>query len=104
MDKRTINKITKYLRTELVANGINVNGIALFGSQLKGTANRESDLDLIIISESFKKKDIFERSHLTMKAYMNTFNKFKIPMDVLKMTPKEYEKAVNNKRYETKLI
>jgi predicted nucleotidyltransferase len=104
MDKRTINKITNYFRNELISTGIKVDGIALFGSQLKGTANKDSDLDLIIISESFKKKDIFERSHLTMKAYMNTFNKFKIPMDVLKMTPKEYEKAVNNMRYETKLI
>jgi predicted nucleotidyltransferase len=104
MDKRTINKITNYFRNELTSNGVNVNGIALFGSQLKGTANAESDLDLIIISDSFKKKDIFERSHLIMKAYMNTFNKFKIPMDILQMTPKEYEKAVNNMRYETKLI
>ncbi|MEI6817502.1 MAG: nucleotidyltransferase domain-containing protein [Bacteroidota bacterium] len=104
MDKRTINKAINFLKEELISNGVNVNGIALFGSQMSGNATEESDLDLIIISDTFKRKDIFERCKLTMNAEWNTIKKFKIPMDILTMTPKEYETAINNKRYEATII
>jgi predicted nucleotidyltransferase len=104
MDKRTINKIIKYLKNELTSNGVSVNGIALFGSQMNGNTHEDSDIDIIIISDTFKRKNIIERGKFTMKAEVNTIKKFMIPMDVLKMTPKEYEQALEYKRFETKLI
>ena len=78
-------------------------GIALFGSQLKGDFDAESDLDLIIVSDVFERKNIFERSSYTMNAEIKTIKKFQIPIDVLKMTSKEYETAIANKRFQAKL-
>jgi len=64
----------------------------------------ESDLDLIIISEAFMDKDIFERSKLTMYPEISTFKKFKVPMDILNMSPEEYSKMNNRMMFQTKII
>ena len=103
MDKGTINRVIKFLRNELQTNGLNVKGIALFGSQLKRDFNEDSDLDLIIISDVFERKNIFERSSFTMNAEIKTIKKFQIPIDILKMTSKEYENAIVNKRFQAQL-
>ena len=59
MVKNKIRKITKYLSSRLEANGVDVFDIILFGSQARGDAKKDSDIDLIIISKSFKGKNIF---------------------------------------------
>ena len=59
---------------------------------------------MIIISDDFKDKDIFERGNLTMRAELDTLNKFLIPLDILKMTNSEYKKGLENKRYVAQLI
>jgi predicted nucleotidyltransferase len=38
--------LVSFLKEEFRKQGLKLNGIALFGSQLKGTANKESDIDL----------------------------------------------------------
>jgi len=104
MDKRTIKEVVNFLGKELNKREIILSGIAIFGSQLKGNADKDSDLDLIIISTDFERKNIFERSELTMDAEIKTLKKFMLPMDVLKMTPGEYDDALKEKRYETQLV
>ena len=104
MDKRAVNKIIEYLKSELRAQGLTISGIALFGSQLNSSSGKDSDLDLIIISDEFKNKNIFKRADITMTAEINTLRKFMVPMDVLKMTTHEYNTAVKNKRYLTRLV
>ena len=39
-----------------------------------------------------------------MDAEIKTLRKFHVPLDVLKMTSKEYQKAISNKRNFTELV
>ena len=104
MDKRTIKTVIKFLRIELESKGVSLKGIAMFGSQMRGTATPESDLDLILISDAFKNKDIFERSDITMDAEIKTLRKFHIPMDIIKLTNDEYQQGIKNMRYNAQLV
>jgi predicted nucleotidyltransferase len=100
MDKKTINDVTVYLKKSLIASGIPVAGIALFGSALTGSRHKESDIDMIIISSSFKDKDVFDRAGMTVKQEIETQRKFNIPLDVLNMSPEEYAQTM----YKSKII
>ena len=104
MDKNAIKLIIDFLKAELELKGIKLSGVALFGSQMKGSANPDSDIDLILISNSYRNKNVIERSDLTMDAEIKTIRKFKIPLDILKMTSVEYQQGINNKRYNAQLI
>lgn len=104
MDKRAINNIIMFLKQELARSGVKVSGIALFGSQLNTARGEKNDIDLIIISDEFKNKNIFKRGDITMEAELKTLRKFMIPMDVLKMTREEFNIAIKNKRYNAQLV
>ncbi len=61
------------------------------GSHLSGTAGEGSDIDIVIVSEDFRKKNIFKRVDLIKDAEIQTIKKFLVPLDVIAMTPEEYE-------------
>jgi predicted nucleotidyltransferase len=104
MDKTTINEIIAFLKQSLSENGVHVHSIALFGSALHGNMSEDSDIDLIVISSDFNKLDLFDRARLTMKAETETLKKFKIPMDVINLSPKEYEISNYRLFYKTKIV
>ena len=90
MDKAAIKEVIDFLKSKLIENGLNVNFIAIFGSALRGEMRKDSDLDLIIVSDDFTGKNIFETAKMTMKTETATRRKFGIPMDILNMSPEEY--------------
>lgn len=104
MDKTTIIDIINFLKTELQNKGLKLSGIALFGSQLTQTSNFDSDIDLIIVSDNFLNKNIFERSEITMDSEIKALKKFRLPMDILKMTDKEFNQSIQNKRFFAQLV
>lgn len=104
MDKATINEIIQYLREQLVKNGLSVDSIALFGSALTNEMHMDSDIDLIIISSDFRNKDLFERCQMTMKPEIDTLKKFKVPMDVINLSPDEYNESTVKMRYRSKIV
>jgi predicted nucleotidyltransferase len=104
MDQETIKEVIVFLKQCLLKNGIQVDAIALFGSALHGAMNKESDIDLIIISSGFSNLDIFERARLTMKSETETLRKFKIPMDILNLSPEEYEHSNARLFYQSKIV
>jgi len=104
MDKAAVNNIVSFLKESVTANGINVDGIALFGSALTGNMREDSDLDVIVISKSFEGKDIFERAKMTAKPEIEAIRKFKIPLDVLTMSPKEYENSQQARFYKSQIV
>ena len=93
MDKTTIDEVIYHLKQSLLNNGIHVDSIALFGSALNGNMDKDSDIDLIIISSDFENLDSFERAKLTMNPEIDTLKKFKISMDIINLTPTEYMKS-----------
>lgn len=94
MDKTTIAAIITFLKTDLQEKGVKLRGIALFGSQLAGTSNNESDIDLIIVSDNFQNKNLFERADITMESEIKALKKFQTPLDILKMTDEEFNQGL----------
>jgi len=90
VDKKAINEVIYFFKESLIKYGIHVDSIALFGSALNGNMDNDSDIDLIIISKDFINLDLFDRAKLTMKPETETLRKFKIPMDVINLSPDEY--------------
>lgn len=91
MARSTIIKAVKFLERCLRENGLNISKIILFGSQAKRKATKESDIDILIVSEDFRNKDIFERAKLTKDAEIKTIKKFIVPIDILTLTLEEFE-------------
>ena len=104
MDKTAIDEVILFLKGSLIKYGIHVDSIALFGSALKGNMDNDSDLDLIIISSDFKNLDLFERARLTMQPETETIKKFQIPMDIINLSPEEYEKSNFKIFNQTKIV
>ena len=61
--------------------------VILFGSRVQGTAHDESDLDVIVVSESFKDVPQHERFPLVRKRIRTGYS-----IDYLCYTPEEFER------------
>ena len=103
LDKDTVMKVIKDLHTALQEYGIKDNHIALFGSFLEGNTHEDSDMDIIIISQFFEDKNLFERIDMTAKAQVDVQRRYVVPMDILLKTPKEYEYS-KKAYYNSKII
>jgi predicted nucleotidyltransferase len=90
MYKNNIEKAIKFLEQCLKENGLNISKIILFGSQATETTDN-SDVDILIISDDFKNKDIFERARLTKDAEVKTIRKFMVSLDIVTLTSEEFE-------------
>ena len=104
MDKATVDEVIDFLKQSLIKYGVHVDSIALFGSALNGNMDKDSDLDLIIISSDFRNLDMFERAMMTMKPETDTLRKYKIPMDVINLSPEEYNESNLKMFYQTKIV
>jgi len=91
LDKKTVYEIIKYMHESLRKYGIKDNHIALFGSFHRDNSHENSDIDMIIISDSFEGKNLFERINMTLKAESDVRSRYIAPMDILLKTPQEYD-------------
>lgn len=92
MAKNRIVEIVNFFK-ESLEKKIHVTWIILFGSQNTEVAREYSDIDLIVVSEDFDGKNIFERAELTKDAERETIRKFLVPLDVMDLTPSELERG-----------
>ncbi len=91
MDKGAVLEAIRFMEQCLEVKGLNISKLILFGSHAKGEAASESDIDIAIISKDFRNKDIFERAQMTKDAEILTIRKFLVPLDVITLTPEEFE-------------
>ncbi len=91
MDKKTVSEVIEFLKKCLEQQGVTVSKIVLFGSHATGGAGEESDLDIAVISNDFSGKGIFQRAKMTKEPEVKTIRKFMIPLDIVTLTPEEYE-------------
>jgi len=91
LDKTTVLNVIKDMHKALENNGIKDNHIALFGSFHHGNTHNNSDIDMIVISNMFDGKNLFERINMTLQAESDIRKCYTVPMDILLKTPKEYE-------------
>jgi predicted nucleotidyltransferase len=81
----------RYFEERLKENNVRISQIILFGSQARGKASAESDVDIVLISRDFEKKGIYKRLALIKEAEIATIRKFMIPLDIIMMTPDEFK-------------
>jgi len=91
MAKNSVREVIKYLEQSLEENGVIPLKIILFGSHSRGEAAEHSDIDVVVLSEAFRGKGIFERAELTKRAEIQTIRQFLVPLDVVALTPEEFE-------------
>jgi len=91
MAQKRAKEVVKYFFNCLKKKDLKVYRIIVFGSQMKGTATVESDIDIVVVSEDFKRKNIFKRADMTKDAEIRTIRRFMVPLDIITMTPEEYE-------------
>jgi uncharacterized protein len=83
------NKISELVSK--IANGYNPDKIILFGSYATGTANEDSDVDLLIIKDSNLTRP--ERTFQVRKMLYGMM----IPLDILVYTPHEIQESQKSK-------
>ena len=91
MDKGKIQRILKRLKQAFESRDIQIDRLIVFGSQTTGRFHADSDLDIIIISDAFAGKDIFERAQITGQVHWDIVQIFKVPLDLIPMTNNEFD-------------
>jgi len=91
MVKDKVEGAIKFLEKSLKESDLKIERIVLFGSHAKGISRKESDIDVVVVSEDFEGKNIFERASLTKDAEIKTIKKFVIPFDIITLSIKEWE-------------
>jgi predicted nucleotidyltransferase len=91
MVEAAVLSIIRHFTGQLEEQGLHVTRIILFGSRSMGTAGDQSDIDIAVVSPDFDDKGIFERVRLIKDAVADTIHAYHIPMDVLPLSPGEYE-------------
>ena len=91
MTETKVLEAIDFLRKSIEEDGVRVSRIVLFGSHARGNAGDDSDIDVVIISEDFEGKDIFERARITGQAEWRTIKIYRVPFDIITMTENEFE-------------
>ena len=83
--KREIKKIIAQYEDSLETLGIRVSKIILYGSYARNRAKEYSDIDIAVVSQDFKRLDVFERQEILSKAH----HKFGEPIEPIGLTPEQ---------------
>ena len=83
--RREIENLISRFVQNLRVLGVDVNKIFLYGSYAKGGPKDYSDIDVAVVSSSFRKMDIFERQEILSRAHHN----FGEPIEPIGLTPEQ---------------
>lgn len=87
MGKKDVLKILSRLRLLLEQKDIHIEQLILFGSWARGAQREESDIDVVVVSKDFKKKDYWARINILADAIYQV----SAPIQAVAMTPEEWE-------------
>ena len=93
MDKKEILKVEHTLQKLFRQRKICVDKIVVFGSYARGKERRSSDIDIIVVSENFREKDIFERVELTSGIHRELVKQLRKPVDIMYYSDREWDKG-----------
>ncbi len=91
MARKNVLRIINLYKNDLEKK-INVDGIILFGSSATNKTNKDSDIDLLVISSKFASLDSDERAKLLVLAREHP-KTWEIGMDIFGVTQEEYDSA-----------
>ncbi len=75
--------IEQILRELCSERAVPVESVRFFGSRASGTAQEESDVDILLVSPAFEGKDIFQRAGMTKGIHRVLVKRFKVPFDIV---------------------
>ena len=81
--RREIKRIIAQFTRRLGELGVEVSQIILYGSYAKGKPKEFSDIDIAVVSSTFKKLDIFKRQEILSMAHHG----FDEPIEPIGLTP-----------------
>jgi len=81
--RREIKRIIAQFKKRLGELGVEVSQIILYGSYAKGKPREFSDIDIAVVSPTFKKLDIFKRQEILSMAH----HVFDEPIEPIGLTP-----------------
>lgn len=91
MAQKLLIEVEEALRDFCAERSIPVSAIRFFGSRSNDAALHEnSDLDLLLVSEAFENKDIFERTSMVSGLHRKLVRRFKMPFDIVYCSNKEW--------------
>ncbi len=93
MVKKEVIIIKKILLDFFKKKKISLFRIIIFGSYIKGKMHTYSDIDIILISKSFRNKDIFERADLMNGLNYELVHKIKKPFDLMYYSDTEWKNS-----------
>jgi len=86
-NQELIQEIKKF--KEQLAKKTKVNKMILFGSRVSGKVHKWSDVDILLVSDNFRKKPMYKRSrgfYILWHRYLN------YPVDFICYSPEEFER------------
>ncbi|MCI0751651.1 MAG: nucleotidyltransferase domain-containing protein [Flammeovirgaceae bacterium] len=98
--KPDLIEIKETILTFLHERGITDATIKVFGSIRSSSFSPDSDIDLIIVTDSFEGLDIFQRAKNTYGLDLMLIRKFNMPFDILLKTKNEYTELTAMKMLE----
>ncbi len=95
MAKKEIEKIKNEINLFAKSKNILIDKIVLFGSQISGTANKESDIDLLLVSKEFKNKSYSQRIKKLLGLNRRLVKLTDKPFDILYYSDDEWESTAS---------
>jgi len=93
MGKRKIEKIKEKIKKfkENTSKKFFIEKVIIFGSAARGEMKKDSDIDIILVSKKYGRKDVFK---IVPKLYEEWHEKTKIdyPVDILLFNKEEFDK------------
>lgn len=90
MDAQLLVDIEQTLRELCAERAISVESVKFFGSCASGMAQEGSDVDILLVSQEFDGKDIFQRAGITKGIHRALVKRFKVPFDIVFCSASEW--------------
>lgn len=87
MDKGSVLKIISDFKKILVNKGIEINKLVLYGSYATLTQSKGSDIDIVVVSDSFKGMGYWQRLDIISDAIYEIFQ----PIEAVCLTTEEWD-------------
>jgi predicted nucleotidyltransferase len=89
LDKTAVLGILERFRAALAKRGVKVSLIVLYGSYATGRQHEGSDIDVVVVSDSFEGKRLLERVEVLSEAIYEVWE----PIEAVAKTPREWEEG-----------
>ena len=83
MASQLLVDIEQTLQELCAERAIPVESVKFFGSHTLGTAQSDSDVDILLVSSGFEGKDIFQRAGMTKGIHRILVKQFRVPFDIV---------------------